>query len=268
MKKYLGIICLLYSGIIFYVWFSGMLKNFLSTQMQVYIKIVAIPIFIMGIISFSKNIEYKFKISDLLLFLPLIMLIGSGDGRLSLTLAQNRMGNFGTNKVTIIEEDSENEIIDSSSKEINDNEVASVDFEIIDQNYDYLSNYLTFSEKATRFRGSSIKVRGFSITEDDFLPEGYFALGKYIITCCTADAAFGGFYVKYDLSKIKNNTWYEIEGILNSGKDPSGHSIMYISVTRIKEINSDSEEQYAYPCYSYDDGLCKDVTKYNIGYEV
>ena len=39
MKKFLGIICLLYSGIIGYIWFNNKLKFFLAPNMQVYIKI-------------------------------------------------------------------------------------------------------------------------------------------------------------------------------------------------------------------------------------
>ena len=262
MKKYLGLICLLYSGIVFYVWFSNSLNNYLAPSMQIYIKISSILMIIFGILLIVfKDINYKFKVSDIVLILPLIMIFIAGDGSLSLDLASNRMGNFNK-KITTIEEDE----IDSS---IIDNNMVStnIDFEIIDENYDYLANYLTFNEKALKFKGKSIKVKGFSITKASYLPTGYFALGKYIISCCAADATFGGFYIKYDVSKIKDGAWYEIEGILNSGKDPDGHSIMYINVTNIKEVNVSSNEQYAYPCYSYDD-MCKEVRKYDIDFEV
>jgi hypothetical protein len=37
-KRYLGIICLLYSGLFGYVIFFDKLKNFLAPQMQIYIK--------------------------------------------------------------------------------------------------------------------------------------------------------------------------------------------------------------------------------------
>ena len=49
-KRFLGIICLLYSGIIGYVWFSDKLKNYLAPQMQIYIKIAIIPLLIIGLV--------------------------------------------------------------------------------------------------------------------------------------------------------------------------------------------------------------------------
>ena len=282
MKRFVGIICILYSLIIYYVWYFDKLKNYLSPQMQIYIKIISIPLLLMGIILLvCKNIEYKFKFSDFILLLPLVMLFIANDGKLSMNLANNRLGNFGSSKVNelkIDEELSDEEIgtiditnRDKENKEEDNNLVyieKNIDFEIIDENYEYLANYLTFSEKALKFKGKSIKVKGFSITNGDFLPSGFFALGKYIISCCAADATFSGFYIRYDLSKIKSNTWYEIEGILNSATDPDGHSILYINVTNINEITANDEEQYAYPCYVYDNGMCSAVKKYDIDYEV
>ena len=281
MKRFIGIICILYSLIIYYVWYFDKLKNYLSPQMQIYIKCISIPLLVMGIVLLvCKKIEYRFKISDLILLLPLVMLIISSDGKLSMNLASNRMGNFSNNNSSEFEIDelSDEEIgtidITNRNKEVEDSSsnsievIKNIDFEIIDENYEYLANYLTFSEKALRFKGKSIKVKGFSITSADYLPNGFFALGKYIVSCCTADATFSGFYIRYDISKIKNNAWYEIEGILNTAKDNNGHSIMYISVTDIKELDSSKQEQYAYPCYVYDGGMCSAVTKYDIDFEV
>ena len=62
MKKFLGFICLVYSGIIGYVWIFNQLKNFLAPTMQIYIKASLIPLIIIGIVLyFSDHIHYKFK---------------------------------------------------------------------------------------------------------------------------------------------------------------------------------------------------------------
>ena len=117
-----------------------------------------------------------------------------------------------------------------------------------------------------KYEGKTIRVRGFAIKKADFLPNGYFAIGKYAISCCAADAGFTGFMSKYDNDKIKVNRWYEVEGILRKGKDKDNNDTMYIEVINIKEIDSKKEEQYVYPCYSYGDNSCSEMTKYNLEY--
>ena len=95
MKRYLGLICLLYSIIIIYVWVSDTLKNFLAPTLQIYIKIALIVLIIMSLVLlFNNKIEYKFKVSDLILLLPLLMLILAGDGRLTINFANNRTMNY------------------------------------------------------------------------------------------------------------------------------------------------------------------------------
>ena len=285
-KKYLGIICFLYSGIILYVWIFDKLNNYLAPQMQIYIKLSVIPMMIVGLVLlFNSKVTYKFKISDLILILPLVMLILAGDGRLSMSFASNRTVNYNTKNRsrTHIEEEKTNVVEEQPVQEIKENkeeklEVLKVeeptttynfsnpDFEIVDANYAELANYITFSSKADKYSGKTIKVRGMALKGVEYISDDYFMLGKYLISCCAADANFTGFVVKYDGNKIESDKWYDIEGILEKGVDKEGYDIMYIKIINIKELNGKSELQYVYPCYSYDDGTCKAVTKYELEY--
>ncbi len=289
MKRYLGIICLLYSGIFGYVVFFDKLKMFLAPQMHIYIKLSIVPMMLIGLIMlFNNKVHYKFKISDLALILPLIMLIIAGDGRLTSSFASNRTTNFNMEirtktedketekQVKVKKEDNKitEEITKEQKQEISEKpkieettepyDFSNPYFEIIDANYNELSSYITFEPKADKFKGKTIKVKGFALKEASFLPEGYFAIGKYAISCCVADAEFTGFIAKYDNNKITTDKWYEIEGILEEGKTTEDYDIMFIQVINIKEINSKDEEQYVYPCYAYDDGLCEAIAKYNL----
>ena len=278
MKKYLGFIYLVYAGIIIYTLLSKIISNFLSPQLQIYTKIAIIPLIIIGIIiSGNRKFHYHFKISDLILLIPIIMIILAQDGNLSLELAENRSSNLlseNAPKEIIIEEKKEDINITESQESLQESQIevkkpeydfTHPDFEVIDANYEGLANYLTFSDN-TSFIGKTIKVRGFSVKYATYLPKGFFAIGKYIISCCVADASFGGFYVNYDIEKIMHNHWYEIEGVLEQGFDNDGRSIMYIRVVNINEIDSKDESQYVYPCYAYDNGECAAVQKYNLDY--
>jgi len=266
MKKFLGIIYIIYSILITYIILTGNLNNYLAPQLQIYIKIAVIPLFFIGIIMiFNKKVTYRFKISDLILLLPIFIIIIGGDGRLSLSLAENRSTNLFGDK----ESQPTIKITDEDLEKVNNNteyDFSKPDFDVIDENYQVLANYLTFSESAKTYIGKTVKVKGFTVKYGSYLADGYFALGKYIITCCAADATFGGFIIQYNTEKIRHNKWYEIEGVLEPGKNKDGNDILAIRAINVKEIDPKNESQYAYPCYSYDDGLCEAVKKYNLEY--
>ena len=256
-NKFLGIICLLYSGIIIYIWVTGILNKLLAPNMQIYIKVSVVVLLIMAFVLLFKHSHYEFKFSDLILLLPLVMLFICGDGVLTTSLAKNKVSRITSHRK-----------VKEKIKEVNDNteyDFSNPYFNITDDVYADVSGYLSSSEKANKFNGKTIKVRGFALKYESFLPDGYFALGKYVITCCAADSSFSGFIFKYESYKIKNNKWYEIEGVLREGKDKEGYSMMYIDVKNIKEIDSSKEEQYVYPCYTYDD-TCSQIKKYDLSF--
>lgn len=295
-KHFLGIVCFAYTFLILYVKFSNNLKNYLAPQMQKYILWSVPVLFLIGLVMcFNNHIHYKFKFSDLVLLLPILMIIFAGNGRLSTSLANNRnnFSNTSKQKVSSVTKDNtkmddkkennseeskeENSETTKSGEETTNNSVqeqtptydfSSIDYDVVDASYYMLSIILSYPEESgydiNQFIGKKIKVRGFAVKKGlSSLPSGYFAIGKYIISCCAADAGFGGFYAEYNLEKIKENTWYEIEGVLEKTRDTEGYNILAIKVININEIDGSKEDQYAYPCYSYGDDSCSIINKYN-----
>ena len=261
-KKYLGLICLLYALIIIFVNHYNILRNFLAPQMQIYLK-CSIPIFILMaiVIFYSDNFHYHFKVTDLVLILPLIMLIMAGDGRLTTSFASNRTNIQNNSKKIKTTEKVEPLIINEE-----DLDFTNVYFDVIDDIYLDLGNYLTYNSKADKFIGKTIRVRGFTIGDNSYLPSGYYGIGKYGVSCCVADAGFMGYIMKANNHKIKPNTWYEIEGYIDKTKDLSGNYIFPITVVNIKEIDGKDEEEYVYACYNYGDGSCSKLKEYNLEY--
>ena len=276
MKKFLGIICFIYAGLILYIWIFGKLKYFLAPQMTIYLKLSTILLILMGFVLIFNNIHYKFKITDLVLLLPIIMFLLTGNGKLSLNFASSRVDTSAINqRNSSIKKDNvkiENTNIENTkekqeeenTKELRE-EINEIYFDVNDESYNVLVSYLTFTEAAHKYQGKTIRVRGFSLKKI-YIPGDYFMVGKYLVSCCAADASYNGFIAKYNPDLIKDNTWYEIEGRLKIGKDTEGYDFMYIDVVNIKEIDSKSEEEYVYPCYVYDNGACSEVNKYNLEY--
>ena len=267
-KRFLGIICLLYAGIIIYVVLSNNIKNYLAPQMQIYLKVAIVPLLIMGmVLCFNNKISYEFKITDLILLLPLFMLILAGNGRLTSSFASNRTSNFRKNtKLVTTPTETKEQIQEPQPVELTGDNKFIPDFEIIDANYNELANYITYPPKLDNLINKKIRVSGLSLKQASYLPSNYTMIGKYAISCCAADAEFIGFILDYDKSKIDNNTWYEVEGILKESEDVNGYTIMVIEVENLKEIKESKQEQYIYSCNNYGDGSCKDVLKYNLEY--
>lgn len=252
-NKFLAVVCFIYSLLIIFVWLSGSLNNFLAPNMQIYLKLSIIPMVIMGIVIILNKIHYKYRSTDLVLLLPIIMVFLAGDGNLTITLASNKINRVKNNDEEIIEYVPEDNY-----------DFDNVYFDVKDETYSYLANYITYMTGAKKFVGKTIRVKGFSIDYSDFLLDGYYAIGKYAITCCAADAEIAGFIIKTD-EKIKQNEWYEVEGVLEQAKDNEGYNIMVINVINIKKSNPD-KTQYVYSCETYGKDACKELQKYDFEY--
>jgi putative membrane protein len=264
-NKFLGIVCLIYSFVIAFTWISNNLKNFLAINMQNYIKLSLIPLIIMGIyliISKSKN---KFKFSDVILLIPLIMIFIAGDGRLTVSFANNRVSNHNKKKTTVVQKKND-DIKDTLNYSDNRNiDFNNIKYDIVDEAYNELAIFFSFDSKAIKHEGETVRVRGFALENEDYIPDGYFMIGKYIITCCAADSSFVGYTVKNGDFKVKSGAWYEIEGVLEKTNLGDENPLMAIRVVNIKSIDKNSEEQYIYQCFAYDkDGSCSKLLEYDM----
>lgn len=268
-KRFLGIICLIYSSIIAYVWIFDKLKNFLAPTLQIYIKLSLLPLLVLGIILLGNKKDENLKISDLILLIPLVFLICAGDGRLTSSLAGNRLV-MNTIKQTIgseeiIEKETDKGIEESIEKIEKENKLEKIDYNIEDSSYSILSIYLSFADKAIEQEGKTIRIRGFVTKDNRISPSGYFGLGKYEISCCVADASFIGFAVKESI-EVEENNWYEIEGTLKKIPSNTQGYILGIDPISIKKINEKEEESYVYPCYNYGEDACNVMTKFGLSY--
>ena len=64
MKKFLGIVCFIYSSLILYIWIKGDLNNYIAPNMQMYIKGSLIPLIIIGIVLVTNIINYWYTNID------------------------------------------------------------------------------------------------------------------------------------------------------------------------------------------------------------
>ncbi len=247
-NRFLGIISLLYTFIIVYLCLTNNLNNILAPKMQIYTKLSIIPLLLIGFF-FMCN-KRKFKKTDLILLIPFIMIIFSGDFRLSIINSKELKIKKEVNLT-----DKEDQI------DLSKYSFDKFDFDIVDESYAGLSDYFNYTTHTKDLVGKTVRFKGLSIKNSKIVDGNKFVIGKYLITCCAADAEFVGFIVEFDKSKIKDNMWYQVEGVLKRIKLIDGSYVVGVEAVNIKEISP--EEQFVYPCYTYDD-LCSAVTKYNL----
>ena len=85
--------------------------------------------------------------------------------------------------------------------------------EIKDQ--DFAIFYRDMTEEFDKYNGKRVKFKGIAAT-DSSLPNGHFAIGRHIMTCCEADIAYRGVVAKgMGGMKIKTRDWVIVEGTLN-----------------------------------------------------
>lgn len=271
-NKFIGYICLLYFIIISYICITDKLHLFLAPQMHIYVYLALPVLILMFVVVMFNKIHYHFKITDLFLLLPLIALILSGDSKLSLSYSSNSFGNFTNKEDTIVVDILKEEVKEPSknkneeTKELEKDNIKEYDFinpyfDIKDDIFVSITEYLSFDKKAKKYEGKTIKMRGFAVLDNPYIPSEYKIFGKYQISCCAADSFISGMLIKYD-GNLKENTWYEIEGVLEKVKS-NGYYILAIKVVNIKQINGD-DERYVYPCYAYGDGSCNQLFKYDL----
>lgn len=80
---------------------------------------------------------------------------------------------------------------------------------------DFAIFYRDMTEEFDKYNGKCIRFKGIAAT-DPSLPNGHFAVGRHIMTCCEADIAYRGVVAKGMCGmKIKTRDWVTVEGILN-----------------------------------------------------
>jgi putative membrane protein len=106
------------------------------------------------------------------------------------------------------------------------------DITLDDKNYaDYFNTLYFYPDQ---FLGKTIHVQGFAY-HDETLGRNEFVVGRFGVTCCTADAAVVGFLTKpkHRMPMPKVNTWVEVTGTLGMQKvDGSDTPVIYLKSYR------------------------------------
>ena len=245
--KILGIYFVVLSFVIYTLYFVGYLNNFLAAKMIMFSLISATILLVLGLlILFNKIKNLKLSKNTCILIIPLIMIVIANDGKLSLELAKKRGSNLS---VSIADKTNNNSTSykPEENKENKENKVEN-NHEINDDNYIEALNYLYLN--MDEVKGDTVKISGFAIKDAPFVTEGHFVIGKYVISCCAADAGVVGILVKDSRVKVNDKGWYEIEGVIDVVKDKYQKETVIIRPKKATPIVPGN--MYVYETYTYE----------------
>lgn len=109
----------------------------------------------------------------------------------------------------------------------------------------YASYYDKISLEADKYKGRTIKLKGFVYKEEGFQPN-QLVISRFLISHCVADASIVGFLSEFEeAATLNKDTWIEAEGIIEL-TTYNGMELPLIKITEWKEIK-EPNEPYLFP---------------------
>lgn len=93
------------------------------------------------------------------------------------------------------------------------------------------------------FVGKEIETVGFIYREEGF-SYNQVAIARFAMSCCVADATAHGLVAEGDVTKLKNDTWVRVKGIIDTTEYNKG-TVPVLKITSIEKI-SEPEQPYVY----------------------
>lgn len=264
-----SLILLGFSALLFWLMRSNNIIFYINPRYERLTEIAAIIIFIMFLAqagsslrrsafdhSRSNFIQDTIKLAYLPFMITLAMAFLLPDSALDANLAANKGMNLSTQPATTVQSGSANTTFNDSAaplapqaqnpaqEQIDEIRKAGL-IKVTEENFTIVNKetYM-FPEQ---YAGKEITMLGFVFKEPG-MPSNQFVLGRYIITCCSADASLGGFLCEYgNTADFKEGSWLIIRGIIKTGK----YNDSTVPIITINSFSPAQEPQnpYIYPVY-------------------
>lgn len=110
----------------------------------------------------------------------------------------------------------------------------------------YIETLNTIDLYLNNFVGKRMEMSGF-VYRQDGMKDNQFVVGRFAISCCSADAAPFGVLVDYDRAKSwANDTWVKVSGTLQK-TTYEDQEIMMLKVDSVTKLDTPKDKQYIYP---------------------
>jgi uncharacterized repeat protein (TIGR03943 family) len=110
----------------------------------------------------------------------------------------------------------------------------------------YIETLNTVDLYLDQFVGKRMEISGF-VYRQDGMKDNQFVVGRFAVSCCSADASPFGVLVEYDRAKSwANDTWVKVSGTLQKTTFED-QDIMMLKVDSVTKLDTPKDKQYVYP---------------------
>ncbi|GED69926.1 TIGR03943 family protein [Brevibacillus reuszeri] len=246
---------------ILYLYKSGSIVYYIAPRMLIFVKIAVIGLFILAVFQTdiairslkrqeiscgceavpSRSIGKNVAIYGLFV-LPLLLGFFLPNTAMSSSLAAKKGVNVGGNNVTFLANQFNQDFAKLGIKLYQQDTI-----ELGDELY--LEKLQTLDSFVDNFLGKEIRLTGF-VYRDPELGQNQLIVGRFAITCCTADASTYGVIVESsEASQLPEDMWVTVTGTIERAKH-KGTDVWKVMGTHFEKINAPSNP-YVYPNYDF-----------------
>ncbi|MDF2505728.1 TIGR03943 family protein [Clostridium sp.] len=234
-------------GFTYYMYYLISTKKlylFIHPRMTIYIYFSLFIFIILAILQVKKIFKVRggnVKAASTIFLLPLVLVCIVNPQGLNGDIAAQK--GYSTNGYTV--ESSKSSTTTPAASKLEESSISGLKGNLIkpnEQNYSDVVNEIMYNGK--KYKGKNITLGGF-VYKDGSFPKDTFVLGRMLIICCAADAELVGLAVKMDNSKLQNDQWVEITGVIDvmpnfDKNDTDNKTIPVIKVTKVKPMTKPS----------------------------
>lgn len=263
-KNFKNIIFVLYSIIIFIVYYGGIIKKLIHPRMYTFILVSGFLLLIFSFIEImflKKNQLKRINLTNIVYLIPITLFFFINGANLSNKIIKNKGIDIGINAASLKDtsknkidndqtsdgekKDTDNktsdEIIDEEGNIIDNDKFDNAEVIELKSGNEFIPKAIDISYDINSYIGKKIIYTGF-IYRDDQVLQHQFVVGRLMMTCCAADAGLVGFIATYNkYSELKNDEWYEIKAIIDK-TIYNEYEVPYLKIYEVTKVDKPTDE--------------------------
>lgn len=226
---------------------SNTLSLLINPGMQWLVLISILLLACLGIIQLwmlrEKELHRSSWFGYVMLFIPLFLFFFAPPKALDASIGEKKGVSFKNTKPAAASQQQIVNDLEDPYKKIKNQMLKQQVIILNDEQYiDYIDT-MNFYPK--EFAGKKVKIRGF-VYRDETIGKNQFVVGRFAVTCCTADASVVGLLVQSKKAKqIKTNEWIEVTGTIQV-TNYDGSELPMVRLESYKKIHP-PKDPYVYP---------------------
>lgn len=197
----------------------------------------------LSVFNLLKGKKLQFKKIYLIYFIPFFMLLGLESSVLGNRSLERKSSLVNSKSVSNANKGDRN---DSEKKTEQSAEAGLINIVSPQKFAEYLDKIYSPSKK---YYNKEFVIKGLFFKDKEACLDNQAVIGRYVLTCCAADAVFTGYVVEFKQKPaLKKGEWFEVNAVLKKKQTKIG-KIPVFEVNTFKKVKEDATP-YIYPTFN------------------